>query len=75
MPLCDASRNNCAVSTQHLVNRFGATVLSAPPTAWRDINASLPPGGLHGVRMPLVGLSDPTKALVEHGLRHAGLLN
>jgi 4-hydroxy-tetrahydrodipicolinate synthase len=27
------------------------------------------------VRMPLVGLSDPTKALVEHGLRHAGLLN
>ena len=27
------------------------------------------------VRLPLVGLSDPAKALVEEGLRHAGLLN
>jgi len=27
------------------------------------------------VRMPLVGLSDPTKALVDEGLRHAGLIN
>jgi 4-hydroxy-tetrahydrodipicolinate synthase len=27
------------------------------------------------VRLPLVGLSDPTKALVEDGLRHAGLIN
>ncbi|WP_104018735.1 4-hydroxy-tetrahydrodipicolinate synthase [Roseovarius nitratireducens] len=27
------------------------------------------------VRLPLVGLSDPTKALVEEGLRHAGLIN
>lgn len=27
------------------------------------------------VRLPLTGLSDPTKALVEHGLRHAGLIN
>ncbi len=27
------------------------------------------------VRLPLIGLSDATKALVEDGLRHAGLLN
>ena len=27
------------------------------------------------VRLPLVGLSDQTKALVEDGLRHAGLIN
>lgn len=27
------------------------------------------------VRTPLIGLSEPTKALVEHGMRHAGLLN
>ncbi|MET4102590.1 4-hydroxy-tetrahydrodipicolinate synthase [Roseovarius sp. MBR-78] len=27
------------------------------------------------VRLPLVGLSDPVKALVEDGLRHAGLIN
>lgn len=27
------------------------------------------------VRLPLVGLSDPTKALVEAGLRHAGLIS
>jgi 4-hydroxy-tetrahydrodipicolinate synthase len=27
------------------------------------------------VRLPLVGLSDPAKALVEDGLRHAGLIN
>jgi len=27
------------------------------------------------VRLPLVGLSDPTKALVEEALRHAGLVN
>jgi len=27
------------------------------------------------VRLPLVGLSDPTKALVDEGLRHAGLIN
>ncbi|QFT57913.1 4-hydroxy-tetrahydrodipicolinate synthase [Sulfitobacter sp. THAF37] len=27
------------------------------------------------VRLPLSGLSDATKALVDHGLRHAGLLN
>ena len=27
------------------------------------------------VRSPLVGLSDPTKALVEDGMRHAGLIN
>ncbi|MET4128911.1 4-hydroxy-tetrahydrodipicolinate synthase [Roseovarius sp. MBR-6] len=27
------------------------------------------------VRLPLVGLSEPTRALVEHGLRHAGLIN
>jgi 4-hydroxy-tetrahydrodipicolinate synthase len=27
------------------------------------------------VRLPLTGLSDPTKALVEDGLRHAGLIN
>jgi 4-hydroxy-tetrahydrodipicolinate synthase len=27
------------------------------------------------VRLPLVGLSDPTKALVEKALRHAGLIN
>ena len=27
------------------------------------------------VRLPLTGLSDATKTLVEDGLRHAGLLN
>jgi len=27
------------------------------------------------VRLPLVGLSDGARALVEHGLRHAGLIN
>jgi len=27
------------------------------------------------VRLPLVGLSDPAKAMVEDGLRHAGLIN
>jgi 4-hydroxy-tetrahydrodipicolinate synthase len=27
------------------------------------------------VRLPLVGLSDPAKALVEDGMRHAGLIN
>lgn len=27
------------------------------------------------VRSPLVGLSDPTKTLVENGMRHAGLIN
>ncbi|PKQ13598.1 MAG: 4-hydroxy-tetrahydrodipicolinate synthase [Alphaproteobacteria bacterium HGW-Alphaproteobacteria-1] len=27
------------------------------------------------VRLPLTGLSEPTKALVDHGLRHAGLIN
>ena len=27
------------------------------------------------VRLPLTGLSDSTKALVEAGMRHAGLIN
>ena len=27
------------------------------------------------VRSPLTGLSDETKALVEDGMRHAGLMN
>ena len=27
------------------------------------------------VRSPLIGLSDPTRALVDDGLRHAGLMN
>lgn len=50
MGLSSPATTVCPLGLHHVINRFGVDVFSATPAVWSALTATIPKGGLRGVR-------------------------